>query len=317
MRQRLARDAAHFRRCLRDGATSMQKTFRMYVVRKWFLHQKYNATIIQSRFIRRRLAQDRCDRLREERDRAARVLRDIQDNAITKVQTVARSWLAYRAVDRLREKYDDTMEALESASGRFDGDWCKENGLTRIFIWNTQHLMYTVKEVSDAARNFRAGIGRLGRVHCSCTDTQFYSLCESETQNDVAEAVRRQKSALKLDPLRKSARRLELLFDCMIKMDGLNPMVLEAILCSIKFFAIIQQQLTTFSAQSKLIHIRTKLWLRLRTKQLETRKRAIVRGEVRHLGLQRGTLIEELDGRSRARCTIQHRWRCILKKGEC
>ena len=67
VRQRLARDAAHFRRCLRDGATSMQKTFRMYVVRKWFLHQKYNATIIQSRFIRRRLAQDRCDRLREER----------------------------------------------------------------------------------------------------------------------------------------------------------------------------------------------------------------------------------------------------------
>ena len=67
VRQRIARDATNFRRGLRDGATGMQKTFRMYVVRKWFLYQKYNATIIQSRFMRRRLAQDRCDRLRDER----------------------------------------------------------------------------------------------------------------------------------------------------------------------------------------------------------------------------------------------------------
>ena len=151
----------------------------MYVVRKWFLHQKYNATIIQSLFIRRPLAQDRYDRLREERDRAARVLRDIQDNAITKVQTVARSWLAYRAVDRLREKYDDTMEALESASERFDetgakGEWPDEN----LYMEYSMHLMYTVKEVERCGTKLPCWHWSTWESALLLYGYAIYSLCE-------------------------------------------------------------------------------------------------------------------------------------------
>ena len=39
-RQRFARDRANHRRALRDGATKMQCTFRMYVVRLWFLKRR-------------------------------------------------------------------------------------------------------------------------------------------------------------------------------------------------------------------------------------------------------------------------------------
>ena len=55
IRQRLARDKANYRRSLRDGATGLQKTYRMYVVRVWFLIQKHAAIVIQNRLIRRRL----------------------------------------------------------------------------------------------------------------------------------------------------------------------------------------------------------------------------------------------------------------------
>ena len=184
------------------------------------------------------------------------------------------------------------MEALESASERFDetgakGEWPDEN----LYMEYSMHLMYTVKEVSDAARNFRAGIGRLGESALLLYGYAILlTLRRSETQNDVAEAVRRQKSALKLDPLRKSARRLELLFRCMIKMDGLNPMVLASYAV---FHQILRNHTTAINYFQRAIKIdpyQDKIVAAFADlQQLETRKRAIV-ARKRHLGLQRVTL---------------------------
>ena len=128
VRQRIARNTCHYKRALKQGSEGLQKTYRMYLERKWFLVQKVAAIVLESRLIRRRLAQNRAERLRTERDRVLKALRVVQDAAIQKVQRVGRVWLACRLVDRLREKYDDAMEAIEMAKVNYDecgasGEW--------------------------------------------------------------------------------------------------------------------------------------------------------------------------------------------------
>ena len=60
--------------------------------------------------------------------------------------------------------------------------------------------------------------------------TYFYALLlgirRNDAQNDLAECDRRLKTAIDGDPVRTSARRVEILLRCLIKLDGMNPLIL-------------------------------------------------------------------------------------------
>ena len=80
----------------------------------------------------------------------------------------------------------------------------------------------------ESSRVYRAGLGRESE---SALLGYGYALLlgmrRAESQNDLAESERRLQFALKLDPVRTHARRIELLLRCLILIDGLNPLVLS------------------------------------------------------------------------------------------
>jgi hypothetical protein len=282
IRQRLARNKANYHRSLRDGATGLQKTFRMYVVRIWFLEKKMAAIVIQNRLIRRRLAQDYVDQLRAERDQRNRELKLIQDGAMTTIQRQARVWLACRFVDRLREKYDDAMEAIELGQERYDetsatGEWPDEN----LYAEYALHLTFMKNDIGEAARIFRAGIGRYAESSLlSYLYALLLGLRRAEAQNDLSESDRRLKTAVDGDPVRSAARRVEILLRCLIKMDGTNSKILAT-------YALFHRMMRSHATSRKFYLRAIKLdpyndkvlasFAEL--EEIEVRKRATIRGE--------------------------------------
>jgi hypothetical protein len=196
-RQRIARNIYNYKISLKNGAIGLTKTWRMYIIRKWFLKHRRASIILQNRLIRRRLSQNLAHRLRAVRDAELRALRKVQDRAITKVQRIGRVWLALRRVDRLREKYDEAMEAIELGKERYDevsaaGEWPTENQ----YVEYTLHLQFLRKDITEASRAYRAGIGRhsgndSGAALLNYGYALLLALRRNEQQNDLDESKRK------------------------------------------------------------------------------------------------------------------------------
>ena len=217
------------KRRLRDGATAMQKVFRMYKVREEFLWLKDCAVELQ-RHLRRWLAENEANRRRKANAERRKAILKIHNRAATEIQRLARVWLAIRLAGRKREVMDEAQEALDTAEERYDevsvkGEWPTPGH----YVEHAFMLMYDAASWNEAARMFRHGLGR------EPEDGQLlfaYSImCQlrrNKGNNDLEEAERRKKEALSKDITRKGARRLEILFRCLIKMFPTNPLVLAS-----------------------------------------------------------------------------------------
>ena len=160
------------------------------------------------------------------------------------------------------------------------GEWPNEE----LYLEYTFFLQFLKKDLTEAGRVYRAGIGRHSETNGAPLLNYGYALMlalrRNTQQNDADESERRLTNAFKNDPVRTAARRVELMLRCLIKLDGLNPDILAT-------YAVFHTMLRNYPSARRYYMRAIKLdpyndkivGLFAELEEMEVRKRATIRGE--------------------------------------
>jgi tetratricopeptide (TPR) repeat protein len=160
------------------------------------------------------------------------------------------------------------------------GEWPNEE----LYLEYTFFLQFLKKDLTEAGRVYRAGLGRHSETNGAPLLNYGYALMlalrRDTQQNDADESERRLTNAFKNDPVRTAARRVELMLRCLIKLDGLNPDILAT-------YAVFHTMLRNYPSARRYYMRAIKLdpyndkivGSFAELEEMEVRKRATIRGE--------------------------------------